>query len=212
MVNRINLLLKAKNITARQFAESIGVQPSSMSHILSGRNNPSLDFVMKVIRRYPEIDINWLMFGKGEMYETHGVGSLPHTATQPVSVASSRPASTPAKSPKTVALEQNDLFSQPNENRVNDPVPNPVPVDDNVVASTPAPVDKPEQPVVDTAEAVAPVAPAPTPTAQPSAQPTPVVVPKAAEESKPEAPQVERRLVRLLAFYDDHTFVEYRPQ
>jgi len=70
MVNRINLLLKAKNITARQFAEEIGIQPSGMSHILSGRNNPSLDFVMKVIRRYPEIDINWLMFGKGEMYES----------------------------------------------------------------------------------------------------------------------------------------------
>lgn len=70
MVDRINLILKAKNITARQFAEEIGIQPSGMSHILSGRNNPSLDFVMKVIRRFPEIDINWLMFGKGEMYES----------------------------------------------------------------------------------------------------------------------------------------------
>ena len=48
MVERINLLLKAKNITARQFAEEIGIQPSGMSHIMSGRNNPSLDFVMKV--------------------------------------------------------------------------------------------------------------------------------------------------------------------
>ncbi len=67
MVNRINLILKAKNITARQFAEEIGIQPSGMSHILSGRNRPSLDFIMKVINRYPEIDINWLMFGKGEM-------------------------------------------------------------------------------------------------------------------------------------------------
>ena len=68
MVDRINLILKAKNLTSRQFAEEIGIQPSGMSHILSGRNRPSLDFVMKVINRYPEIDINWLMFGKGEMY------------------------------------------------------------------------------------------------------------------------------------------------
>ena len=68
MVERINLLLKAKNITARQFAEEIGIQPSGMSHIMSGRNNPSLDFVMKVIKRWPEVNINWLMLGKGEMY------------------------------------------------------------------------------------------------------------------------------------------------
>ena len=51
MIDRINLLLKNKNISARQFAEEIGIQPSGMSHILSGRNNPSLDFVMKVMAR-----------------------------------------------------------------------------------------------------------------------------------------------------------------
>ena len=70
MINRINLILRAKNITARQFAEEIGIQPSGMSHILGGRNNPSLDFVGKVLRRYPEIDANWLLLGKGEMYAT----------------------------------------------------------------------------------------------------------------------------------------------
>lgn len=75
MVERINLLLKAKNVTARQFAEEIGIQPSGMSHILSGRNNPSLDFVMKVVRRWPEVNINWLMFGNGEM-----LASLPLNA------------------------------------------------------------------------------------------------------------------------------------
>lgn len=68
MIDRINLILRAKNITAKQFAEEIGIQPSGMSHILGGRNNPSLDFVNKVIRRYPEIDANWLLLGKGEMY------------------------------------------------------------------------------------------------------------------------------------------------
>ena len=70
MINRINLILRAKNITARQFAEEIGIQPSGMSHILGGRNNPSLDFVSKVLRRYPEIDANWLLLGKGEMYSS----------------------------------------------------------------------------------------------------------------------------------------------
>ena len=70
MIDRINLILKAKNLTSRQFAEEIGIQPSGMSHILSGRNRPSLDFVMKVVNRYPEIDLKWLTLGEGEMYNT----------------------------------------------------------------------------------------------------------------------------------------------
>ncbi|MBQ9418411.1 MAG: helix-turn-helix transcriptional regulator [Bacteroidales bacterium] len=77
MINRINLILRAKNITARQFAEEIGVQPSGMSHILGGRNNPSLDFVQKVIKRYPEIDANWLLMGRGEMYFASAKGEMP---------------------------------------------------------------------------------------------------------------------------------------
>ena len=60
--------MRAKNITAKQFAEEIGIQPSGMSHILGGRNNPSLEFAMKVLRRYPEIDANWLLLGRGAMY------------------------------------------------------------------------------------------------------------------------------------------------
>lgn len=68
MIDRVNLILRAKNLTARQFADEIGVQPSGMSHILGGRNNPSLEFAVKVLRRYPEIDANWLLLGKGAMY------------------------------------------------------------------------------------------------------------------------------------------------
>lgn len=51
--------------TASSFAEKIGVQRSSISHILSGRNKPSLDFVMKVLHSYPEVELYWLLNGKG---------------------------------------------------------------------------------------------------------------------------------------------------
>ena len=79
MINRINLILRAKNITARQFAEEIGIQPSGMSHILSGRNNPSLEFLTKVIRRYPEIDANWLLLGRGAMYTSQSAATVTPT-------------------------------------------------------------------------------------------------------------------------------------
>lgn len=102
MVDRINLILKAKNITPRQFADEIGIQPSGMSHILSGRNNPSLDFVMKVVRRYPEIDIKWLMFGQGEMYTSVlplGANVAPSSVQSPSPAPASVPPSTsPASS------------------------------------------------------------------------------------------------------------------
>ena len=84
MINRINLILRAKNITAKQFAEEIGIQPSGMSHIMGGRNNPSLEFVSKVLRRYPEIDANWLLMGKGEMYSSavsSAVASVPQSVS-----------------------------------------------------------------------------------------------------------------------------------
>jgi transcriptional regulator with XRE-family HTH domain len=68
MKDRIILLIKAKNLTAAQFADEIGVQKSSISHILSGRNNASLDFIQKVLLCYPEVNMEWLMFGKGPLF------------------------------------------------------------------------------------------------------------------------------------------------
>lgn len=52
--------------SASSFAEKIGVQRSSISHILSGRNKPSLDFILKILSTYPEVDLYWLFNGKGK--------------------------------------------------------------------------------------------------------------------------------------------------
>ena len=70
MKDRITLLIKAKNLTAAQFADEIGVQKSSISHILSGRNNASLDFIQKILLTYPEVNMEWLMFGKGPLFKS----------------------------------------------------------------------------------------------------------------------------------------------
>jgi transcriptional regulator with XRE-family HTH domain len=69
MKDRITLLIKAKNLTAAQFADEIGVQKSSISHILSGRNNASLDFIQKILITYPEVNMDWLMFGNGPIFK-----------------------------------------------------------------------------------------------------------------------------------------------
>lgn len=51
--------------SSSSFAEKIGVQRSSISHILSGRNKPSLDFVLKVLSSFPDVELYWLLNGKG---------------------------------------------------------------------------------------------------------------------------------------------------
>lgn len=51
--------------SASSFAEKIQVQRSSISHVLSGRNKPSLEFVLKVVSSYPEVELYWLLNGKG---------------------------------------------------------------------------------------------------------------------------------------------------
>ncbi|PLX14622.1 MAG: hypothetical protein C0597_09755 [Marinilabiliales bacterium] len=68
MKDRIIQFLSANNLTSTKFADEIGVQRSSISHILSGRNKPSFDFIEKMLIAYPDLDAQWLITGKGNMY------------------------------------------------------------------------------------------------------------------------------------------------
>jgi len=76
MKERILEFLKNENKTSAQFAEEIGVQPSGISHIISGRNNPSLDFVIKMLEKYSFLSAEWLIFGKGSMYKEPRMADL----------------------------------------------------------------------------------------------------------------------------------------
>lgn len=72
---RLQIILEEYELSAAGFAQKIEVGRASISHILSGRNKPSLDFVMKVINVFPEVDLYWLLNGKG---------SFPKTSTPPL--------------------------------------------------------------------------------------------------------------------------------
>ena len=62
-------LMKQLNLTATRFADKIGVQRSSISHIMSGRNQPSYDFILKIMEKIPYINAEWLLNGKGNMFK-----------------------------------------------------------------------------------------------------------------------------------------------
>jgi len=64
MIERIFELLTAKKMSPSQFADEIGVQRSGISHLISGRNKPSLEFVLKVLNRFPDVSAEWLLLGK----------------------------------------------------------------------------------------------------------------------------------------------------
>ncbi|WP_025761616.1 helix-turn-helix transcriptional regulator [Dyadobacter tibetensis] len=59
--DKIKHILASKNLSPSIFADEIGVQRSSISHILAGRNKPSLDIVQKIIRRFPDLGLNWIL-------------------------------------------------------------------------------------------------------------------------------------------------------
>lgn len=63
--SRLQMVMDHYHLNGSSFAESIGVQRSAISHILSGRNKPSLEFVMKILDAYPDIELYWLLNGKG---------------------------------------------------------------------------------------------------------------------------------------------------
>lgn len=68
MQDRLNKLITSEKLSPSKFAEIIGVQRSSISHMLSGRNKPSFDVIQLIIKKFPRISVDWLMMGTGDMY------------------------------------------------------------------------------------------------------------------------------------------------
>lgn len=146
MKDRILKFLQNENKSYAQFAEEIGVQPSGISHILSGRNNPSLDFVTKMLHRYTSLSSEWLLFGKGPMYKL---------VSQPVLF--------------DMEMENNGSQAGWDENGIVDRTDGPA---------------MPEGPEMDPEENVL-------------------------SDDQPGDPH--KRLIRVLFFYSDKTFTDYRP-
>lgn len=68
MTSKLNQILESEHLTATKLAEILEIQPSGISHILRNRNKPSYDFVVKLLRRFPRINPDWLLLDSGQMY------------------------------------------------------------------------------------------------------------------------------------------------
>lgn len=70
MHNRLKQFLAAENISQAQFADRIKIGKANVSHVLAGRNKPGYDFISAIIAGFPQLNVNWLFFGTGKMYNS----------------------------------------------------------------------------------------------------------------------------------------------
>lgn len=88
---RLHILMDYYQISASAFADRIQVPRSSISHLLSGRNKPSLDFVLKVVKEFDEVELYWLLNGKGNFPDDKTNNSIAKTDSSNESTAATKP-------------------------------------------------------------------------------------------------------------------------
>jgi transcriptional regulator with XRE-family HTH domain len=100
-------------MTAAKFADQLNIPRSTISHLLSERNKPSLEFIQKVLDKFPEINVNWLVKGEGTIVNRNDLFS--EQTQKPIS---------------SNKISENDLFSS--ENTFNPPVVRSKKIHDNL--------------------------------------------------------------------------------
>ena len=206
MIDRIREVINYSQLSAASFADAIGISRSGLTHLLTGRNQPSLDVAKKILAKYPEISTEWLIMGMGEMMRPD-VGA---------STEVYNPAPEPEKPVKEQPVEnskmmrQTDLFGEyenlddsqedvavDQEEETTEPVEN--------ESDTEETVPEEEKPIVN-ALPVTPVrvqeSPARTRKTAES-KVTPATVKR--DKHQPVVPQ-EKKLQKIVFFYDDHSF------
>lgn len=194
MVDRIKQIMEYEQMSSMAFADKINISRSSLTHIFNGRNQPSLDVAKKILIAFPEISTEWLIMGMGQMLQNVPV-------VEPASQPSTRPVDN---------MQQTDLFAQfsePEEVEVSEPTPSNEP---QVVEN------KIETPILESASEP-----------ETTVQVDPVVnhKPGRPRSKSPEShnavgnprrdrilnSQGDKKLVKIVFFYEDRSFEEYRP-
>jgi transcriptional regulator with XRE-family HTH domain len=108
-IKRLEIILDYYGLNASAFADKIGVQRSSLSHLLSGRNKPSLDFILKIHDVFPDVDLYWILNGSGSFPKNNEPTRKQETKVEDVIKINA-----PSPSPESIAT--GNLFSEENTN------------------------------------------------------------------------------------------------
>ena len=112
-IKRLEIILDYYSLNASSFADKIGVQRSSLSHLLSGRNKPSLDFILKILDVFPDIDLYWILNGKGNFPKNAEEFEEIKNSTEQVEKQNSPTPSNSEKIPENLFSELQDQNSIP---------------------------------------------------------------------------------------------------
>ena len=80
MENRIQKIIDSQGISLNAFAQEIGVNRSTISHILTGRNKPSVEVLQKILKRFPSLSPDWLLLGNGGMHAKNESSDTPSSS------------------------------------------------------------------------------------------------------------------------------------
>ena len=210
MIDRIRQTIEYSQLSASAFADTIGISRSGLTHLLTGRNQPSLDVARKILAKFPEISTEWLIMGMGDMLRTD------EPDIKQV-VAESMPDLTEEHRDENSKFRgQSDLFAE-----FDNPDDSEQEVEDDVLVNEP--LDEVESAEYENDTAIPVVAePISAPREVPvltERKPEPLPRPrKPASESRPAparrerhvpAPAQEKKLQKIVFFYDDHSFEVY---
>jgi transcriptional regulator with XRE-family HTH domain len=107
MNERLSAFLRAEQLSPAQFADQMGIQRSGVSHILSGRNKPGFDFFFTFLQKFPAVNLEWLISGRGKMYKDVETKPLfPDYAGLPAP-SETVTSGTPAVAPTPAAVAEN---------------------------------------------------------------------------------------------------------
>ena len=200
MLERVLKVMSLDSLTMSDFAKKIGVQSAQVSHVKSGRNQVTLDFVTKILVAYPQIDPDWLIFGKGEMFRK---------TAQSTDIQSNNPQKQPSQPEMRSLFDEfpdNDAEKQTEIKLTEEPVSQ----EKNTVSVTTSPkmtVEKTEEPLsVETT----------TITEKKSEMPRSTTDSQIEVEGKKEEPHIiceapRQSVKKIVVLYSDKTYEEFVP-
>jgi transcriptional regulator with XRE-family HTH domain len=207
MVERIRQILQARQLSPTQFADALGLARPIISHVLSGRNKPSLEVVQKIIAAFPDLSLAWLLSGQGPMLAAASAVSASGAAPDPTPPAELKRAKRPAQ-----------RGSEPLAASSTAPVAPPPPAAELAPVVPPsAPVATPsETPRIAPPEVAAPnpnlVAAVAVPHSVTQSAAVPAPSPSAAPDMLSAFAEPGKTIRRIVIFYHDGTFSAYQPE
>ena len=212
MVNRIRQLLEARQLTPTQFADVIGVARPIVSHILSGRNKPSLEVVQRILAAMPDLAMSWLLNGTGPMLALPAGSSSPVLDDAPTMRPEKKGGAPPearlkpSTQPPLPTAKAGALAAQASMEA-------PVAVAPRATATQSAPkrfATSPSALGVGQATEVQ----GPTPTVSPASSVTPLTPVADMPGTLPAASAAgtDKRIRRIVIFYQDGSFADFQPE